>query len=256
LTPGPETQTQMVSAAQHEHWDRDGYLVLEDSSLFPPALDQIVSDVDDLYGGPHRKEDGVIYYPNRVQDAWRIRDSVRALATAPKVLALLAELYGRAPLPFQTLNFRKGTQQAPHSDALHFSTIPAGFMAGVWVALEDMDMDNGPVVYYPRSQVLPEATTTELGVPADGAYESYRHFEQRFVEQIEREGLEPQYATISKGQVLVWSANILHGGSPQKDKDRTRHSQVTHYFFEGCKYWTPLLSDEKNTAWRDPEWIT
>jgi hypothetical protein len=20
----------------------------------------------------------------------------------------------------------------------------------------------------------------------------------------------------------------------------TRHSQVTHYFFEGCSYWTPL----------------
>ena len=81
---------------------------------------------------------------------------MRALATAPKVLALLDELYGREPLPFQTLNFRRGTQQAPHSDALHFSTIPAGFMCGVWVALEDMDMDNGPLVYYPGSHLLPE----------------------------------------------------------------------------------------------------
>ena len=33
--------------------------------------------------------------------------------------------------------------------------MPEGFMCGVWVALEDMDMDNGPLVYYPGSHQLP-----------------------------------------------------------------------------------------------------
>src|SRR3954462_15660442 len=113
----------MVSAEQRERWERDGYLVLDDPSFVPDGLDQVVAEADDLYG-PHRVEDGVVHYPNRVQDAWRIRPGVRALATAPQVLRLLEGLYGRRPLPFQTLNFRRGTQQAPHSDAMHFSSQP------------------------------------------------------------------------------------------------------------------------------------
>jgi ectoine hydroxylase-related dioxygenase (phytanoyl-CoA dioxygenase family) len=227
--------------------------VLEDASIFPAALDHIMADVDALYGGPHRREDGVVYYPNRVQDAWRIRDSVRTLATAPKALGLLEELYGRGPLPFQTINFRKGTQQAAHSDAVHFSTIPPGFMAGVWVALEDMDMDNGPLVFYPGSHKLPEVTMEEIGVEANR--DDYKHYEEWVGALLEREGLQPQYGTIKRGQAIVWAANLLHGGSPQADRERSRHSQVTHYFFEGCKYYTPILSEPDAIRWRDPEWI-
>jgi hypothetical protein len=42
--------------------------------------------------------------------------------------------------------------------------------------------------------------------------------------------------------------------------DRSRHSQVTHFFFEGCKYYTPLLSKDttkdEEIFWRDPTWIS
>jgi hypothetical protein len=47
-----------------------------------------------------------------------------------------------------------------------------------------------------------------------------------------------------KGQALIWCANLLHGGSPQTDPTRTRWSQVTHYFFDDCVYYTPAFSDE------------
>jgi Phytanoyl-CoA dioxygenase (PhyH) len=254
LTPGPDTQSQMVSAEQRERWDRDGFLVLDDPSYFPDVLDQVIAEVDGFYGGPHRKEDGMIFYPNRVQDAWRVRDGVRALATAPKVLDLLEGLFGRKPLPFQTLNFLKGTQQAPHSDALHFSTKPEGFMAGVWVALEDMDMDNGPLVFYPGSHRLPEVTMEELGFEAKK--KEYSHYEEYVQKLIEREGFESRYGTIAKGQAIVWASNLLHGGSHQNVRERSRHSQVTHYFFEGCRYWTPMLSEGENVRWREPTWIT
>ena len=133
----------------------------------------------------------------------------------PRCSRLLEGLYGRRPLPFQTLNFRKGTQQAPHSDALHFSTMPAGFMAGVWVALEDMDMDNGPLVFYPGSHRLPEVTMEELGFQA--SKKEYSHYEEYVQKLIEREGFEPVYGTVSKGQAIMWASNLLHGGSPQTE---------------------------------------
>jgi hypothetical protein len=47
-----------------------------------------------------------------------------------------------------------------------------------------------------------------------------------------------------KGQALIWSANLLHGGSHQVDNTLTRWSQVTHYYFDECIYYTPAFSDE------------
>jgi hypothetical protein len=60
---------------------------------------------------------------------------------------------------------------------------------------------------------------------------------------IDSYGLKKVDVNLKKGQALIWSANLLHGGSAIKDRTRSRHSQVTHYFFEGCLYYTPLLSD-------------
>jgi len=176
----------------------------------------------------------------RIQDAWTICAEVREIATAPRVLALLAELYGRTPLPFQTINFRLGSQQAPHSDAWHFSSDPAGFMCGVWVAFEDIDEDRGPLLYYPGSQRLEQLTGADVERRTGSAdNDSY----ERFIgELIEREGLEARLGTLKKGQALVWSANLLHGGAPQRDPSLTRWTQVTHYFFEGCRWWKPSHS--------------
>jgi hypothetical protein len=46
-----------------------------------------------------------------------------------------------------------------------------------------------------------------------------------------------------KGTALVWASNLLHGGAPIVDPGSTRMSQVTHYYFEDCIYYTPVYSD-------------
>ena len=47
---------------------------------------------------------------------------------------------------------------------MHFNTEPPGLMCGVWVALEDIDMDCGPLVYYPGSHRLPPVTPEDVGI--------------------------------------------------------------------------------------------
>jgi molecular chaperone DnaJ len=61
-------------------------------------------------------------------------------------------------------------------------------------------------------------------------------------------------ALIKRGQAFIWAANLFHGGSPVTDPDKTRLSQVTHYYFRGCSYFTPLASDAdgSKTFWREP----
>jgi phytanoyl-CoA dioxygenase PhyH len=250
-----------VTSHQREKFERDGYLIVE-NPVPESVIDEAMEDVEGRFlpvgsKQPTRGDDGVLYYPNRIMDAWRISDSVKAIALEPTIIGILKELYGRRPLPFQTLNFLRGTQQTVHSDTIHFNSMPAGYMCGVWVAFEDVDMDCGPLVYYPGSHKLSEVTMQAIGAEADMS--DYSKYEDHISSLIEEHGLEPEYATISKGEALIWSANLLHGGAPVRDESRTRKSQVTHFFFEGCRYYTPLLSKDldkgEEISWRDPVWL-
>lgn len=263
---------------QRARYERDGYLVF-DPGITPAEIDAAVAGIEALFLPPDQPPDTsgspVAYRDSRrIQDAWRVNEPVKRIATAPAVLDLLARLYGRAPLPFQTLNFRVGSEQRAHSDTIHFNALPSGYMCGVWVALEDIDMDIGPLVYYPGSHALPEATLRDaVGEAAEPpsrlqrwlaratrrpvrrpipTQDAYLRYEEHIAEVIASSGIPPAYATIRKGQAFLWAANLLHGGSPQRDRRRTRLSQVTHYYFEGCRYYTPLLSTRRVTQWRTP----
>lgn len=182
----------------------------------------------------------------RVQDAWVWGENVRKIANAPRVLEVLQLLYRRKAFPFQTLNFRIGSEQKTHSDMAFFDSIPHGFMCGVWVALESVDETNGPLHYYPKSQKLPTFNLHDLGLlasAADNPLHNVGRYEQ-FVEQLmPMSGCERTELRIEKGQALIWAANLYHGGCPILDKERTRFTQVTHYYFENCLYYTPLHSD-------------
>jgi hypothetical protein len=186
----------------------------------------------------------------RIQDAWKFNDNVRRIAVSETVLARLRLLYQREPIPFQTLNFLVGTQQDTHSDMVHFNSIPQRFMCGVWVALEDVSLDQGPLHYYPGSHKLPFYDMIDLGVKASDNIETkkammvYAKEYTNFIKDVIRAlGLKKEALAIKKGQAMIWSANLLHGGEKINIPGSTRHSQVTHYYFEDCMYYVPRLSD-------------
>ncbi len=182
----------------------------------------------------------------RIQDAWRFDDDVRAIATNRAVIGLLEKLYGRRAFPFQTLNFPVGTQQAPHSDSIHFSSLPERFMCGVWVAFEDVHPDAGPLVYYPGSHRWPVLNNAMIGQKkrSHDNLSAQTPFEGVWQAMARSHGIDPETFLAKKGQALIWMANLLHGGSPQANPRLTRWSQVTHYYFADCIYYTPAYSDE------------
>ena len=50
--------------------------------------------------------------------------------------------------------------------------------------------------------------------------------------QIRLRGLRERKFMARKGDVLIWHADLVHGGSPVRDLGRTRSSMVCHYFGE------------------------
>jgi hypothetical protein len=182
----------------------------------------------------------------RIQDAWRFNPDVEAIAANARIVDLLSKLYGRPAFPFQTLNFPVGTQQEAHADIVHFSSQPEKFMCGVWLAMEDIAAEAGPLFYFPGSHRWPVMSNVLIGRRGMGTSlaSAQDPFAQAWSRLCEATGAQPESFLARKGQALIWCANLLHGGSPQADTRRTRWSQVTHYYFEDCIYYTPAYSDE------------
>ena len=237
----------VASEAQIDQFHADGFMVFD--PMFPEAvLDRAVEFVNSR---PEVK-DGV-HHGSRVFDGWTECPAIREIALSRRVNRLLKQLYYREPLPFQTLNFPIGTEQKVHSDTIHFHSDPPSYMCGVWTALEDIDMENGPLMYYPGSHKLP-LVTPEHFAPGPG-FEHYPEYEKIIEQLVKDRGLTPHYAVIKKGFCFVWSANLLHGGSVHRDKGRTRHSQVTHFYFEGCQHYRPMDSYGGYRHLKPPKWI-
>ena len=250
-----------VSEERREHARRfreDGYLVLE-GWIDEALVDAIVEDSKTFYDIDAKYDDlppqvvrllkqGLgLPHACRVQDAWWVSKAVRELAGHPRILDLLHFLYQRRPIPFQTLNFPIGSEQELHADTIHFDSLPSGFMCGVWVALQDIGPNDGPVVYYPGSHRLPVVRLEHLDRWAEDATvaagDNYDRFAAYIQHAAESGPFERKVLEIAKGTVLIWAANLIHGGSPIRTPGASRHSQVTHYFFEDCAYLAPILSN-------------
>lgn len=247
-TESPFFETQLKTAdlsdadkALAKSYADHGYVIID------PEIDESVSDTIVESLAPRFKK---MTNDLRIQDAWKFSEYVRKVAVSEAVLSKLRILYKREPIPFQTLNFPVGTQQATHSDMIHFNSIPQRFICGVWVAFEDIAIDQGPLHYYPGSHKLPFYDMIDIGVKASDSVEmkkalmayagNYVSFIQKVIDEL---GLKKQVLTIKKGQAMIWSANLLHGGEKILREGATRHSQVTHYYFEDCIYYVPRLSD-------------
>lgn len=243
------SENKFLSAAQVESFNKDGYLIV-DFKFEKDTLDTLIRSLIPYYNPEHLRAP---MFGARIQDAWKFIEESHSLATNTNVLNTLEQLFGRKAKPFQTLNFPVGTQQKTHSDTIHFNSLPTGWMAGVWVALEDIDENNGPLQYYPESHLLPEITMQDANL--EPVYHNYERYLQYVTDYVEKLELKPSYGYMPKGHALIWHGNLLHGGSTQTDTTRSRHSQVTHYFFEGCQYYTPMFSAPGDLEFRDPEWI-
>jgi len=83
----------------------------------------------------------------------------QAFFRQPELLDLLSFLLGRRVIPFQTLGFTQGSEQRAHSDSIHMTTEPQGYLIATWIALEDCGPDSGPL--FLLSRLAPTALRDE-----------------------------------------------------------------------------------------------
>lgn len=180
-----------------------------------------------------REEKVKFKYGNRIMFAFRQSEALRSLGCNSHLTDILSTLLNTPAVLFQSINFLKGSEQHTHSDSIHMTTYPLGKLAAVWVALEDIDETNGPLHYYPKSHLLPYYLNADYHNEGNSwliGDKTYTEYEKMIEEKISESSLPKKIFTARKGDLLIWHANLFHGGEPHLDKNRTRKSMVFHYF--------------------------
>lgn len=205
-----------------------GYAVLP-SFLSGEQADSINSEIDS------KLKNGQLAFNevDKIMFAIDKSEQLRNIATEPKLIEFLSSLCGFELKLFQSINFINGSQQATHSDSVHMTTFPLGGLLGLWIALEDIEVEQGALHYYPGSQKLPYFLNPDYNNQGNKCLlgnKGYGEYEKMLAGKVKDYGLEKKIFKAKKGDALIWHANLFHGGEPHTDKSKTRKSVVFHYF--------------------------
>jgi phytanoyl-CoA hydroxylase len=230
-------------------WDRNGYYVAP--RLFTPAQmdgvvrlakqawdsrdDQIIADRQ-VYAPTDKRirnfisalSDDDRKHRFILNDLYLRFPDIRRICLDPALIGLLRELLGKEPVLCQSLNFNWGTNQGYHQDTLYLPPPNEEDMIAIWIALEDISPSAGPLRYVPGSHNIPKFrfSTGKIKVVVDET----AAWETHIAKYREQWGLKEEINKADKGDVFVWHAFLLHGGSDIRDFNLTRKSLVCHYY--------------------------
>lgn len=224
-------------------WHQHGYYVVR-GAIDPATIDETWAAYEDaiargdLVLSPEKAADDDPH-PGRSLNPHLTIERVDGLLRHSRLLDFCSLVLGRKAIPFQTIASHKGSQQSEHSDSIHMTTYPLGYLAACWVAMEDIHEDSGPLVYYPGSHRWPYVFSSDVGISTadfrDHGYAPYvERYEPAMRHALEDRGAHKQNFIAKKGDVLFWHANLVHGGSPRNAIHHSRKAMVHHYFAEGC----------------------
>ena len=212
-------------------WKENGYAILE-KFLDERTVDSINAELEKLLA--EKKIEFTL--GNKIMFANKASELIKSVTVKKEITDILDFILGRKVVPFQTINFVTGSEQHAHSDSIHMTTYPLGYLVAIWVALEDISEDAGPLSYYPGSHKLPYLLNDgyERGgnIFTVGADSNYLKYEEKIGEVVREKRLPKKIFTAKKGDVLIWHANLIHGGEKISRPGATRKSMVVHYFAE------------------------
>ena len=133
---------------------------------------------------------------------------------------------------YTSLFFQYPTQQPLHMDSPVFHTYnPQGNFVGFWIALEDAGLNNGALEVVPKSHLVnylkPKKFIQENKLLPEMAWSQFQN------ENLENLKIKlPEFSIkkliVKKREVVIWHANLMHGGSTPQNLKLTRKSMVFH----------------------------
>ena len=166
----------------------------------------------------------------KMLDLYAFSRIAREAIASPRTVEFLSAVFEGQPKAFQGLTFWNGSQQAIHKDTAYvkIDSNPMHLVA-TWLALEDVQPGTGELEYYVGSHRAPDFLFGGSSKWMESHTSEHERFLQSLHDDATRLGHVKGSFLANKGDVLVWHADLAHGGSPVGQPSRTRKSLVTHY---------------------------
>ena len=241
--------TKVITEREHElvgAFMTNGYVVLE-RAINPALIDEFGAEVDRLWTTGHPElmlglppnDQRAVLEPKyasivgvRMLDAYRHLESARNLLLHDRITRFLRIVFNRSPLLFQSLSFPIGSEQGMHQDTAYVVTGSPMELAASWIALEDIAEGSGELQYYVGSHRVPEyhfSGNRKHYAPGVDAPAEQDEFLRQMNGNAIKMGCKLEKFRAKKGDVLIWHADLVHGGAPITNPQSTRKSLVGHY---------------------------
>ncbi|MBC7828686.1 MAG: phytanoyl-CoA dioxygenase family protein [Chitinophagaceae bacterium] len=210
------------------NWSKDGHMILE-NFFDEDTCSAMNEEIDKLV----KSQKLGFTQGNKLMFANKKSSLIKKAINDSLLKNILGFILDKEVVAFQTINFLQGSQQRAHSDSIHMTTYPLGYLIAAWVALEDVNADNGPLFYYPGSHKLPYLLNSDFNEGETFltlGKKDYSEYEDVLDELVTQHGFQQREFHACKGDVFIWHANLVHGGAPIQNKALTRKSMVVHYY--------------------------
>lgn len=234
--------------ADLEQFIRTGVVIFR-NAVAPEVIDRVVADTQRVHTDPARyvlKEKGKYIDPatvpelgigHRVVDLYAVSSAARDAIYPERAARFLREIFGEPALAIQSISFEYGSQQAIHQDTAYVISERPLSLAATWLALEDITPGTGELIYYPGGHRFDHylfSNEFKGWTPKRDGEEAHRAFLAQLHEQAKARGIALQRFHAKKGDILVWHADLPHGGS-KLQREGTRRSLVTHFVPQSVK---------------------
>ena len=227
-----------------EDFERDGVVILRGAAA-EEDLDRFESSISNAFrngnerliaqgAGDNRPLPVVAGMPRRmcrVVDSFAVLPEALNLLSSPRLVEFMTAVLNERPLLFQSLSFDMGSEQRIHQDTAYVVVDRPMEMLACWIALEDVKEGSGELRYITGSHRLPDFNfggKKHWDIHID-SQETHEEWQQWLITESARRDMKTEKFLGKRGDILVWHADIAHGGSPITDPELTRKSLVGHY---------------------------
>ena len=214
-----------------EHYKSEGYAVVK--SVFSGGeCDGMIEHMMDLHAGRKQIEG----FAARAADEWGrthnqhwYDDVALSWLIHSNLHQGLVGCIGDEPEGIQTMYFWKGSEQRRHQDQYY---LPA--CMSVWIALMDVDQDNGTIYVQPGSHQRRLITKADFAAGGEFCEWDYNDAVDLL---FERNGLPEVPVVVEKGDVVFFHGVLVHHGGPIRQRASFRHVLANHYIPYGFDAW-------------------
>jgi ectoine hydroxylase-related dioxygenase (phytanoyl-CoA dioxygenase family) len=141
-------------------------------------------------------------------------------------LSITDKIFNQPTTLYTSIYFEIGSTQDPHRDTPYFWTNPKHMYYGIWLALEDVNDNNGALEVIKGSHKIYDSEEFRSKIAKSS--DVWGEYQKSVLDKCLKKNLKVTTVSVKKGDTIIWHPQLMHGGSKNINPYLSRNSFVCH----------------------------